>query len=297
MNWKKLGKTLLFPHIAVRIVLVPVSAVLLVCSMVFLGTESVISYISYVLSAYTLTVWCVKIPDIIKFFKKFKNENKYMVRWRGDPQLRVKVSLYTALGVNTTYALFQLWLGIYHGTFWYCSIGAYYLCLVLMRWLLLRHTVRHAGGEMLCDELQKYRICGWVFLVINLYISVITLFMIKFERTFEHHMITTIAMAAYTFGALSLAIVNVIKFRKYKSPVFSASKAISLTAACVSLLTLESTMLTTFGNGTVSDGEKKLLLALTGAAVCAFVVASAIYMIIKSTKGLKDLKTEENNGL
>lgn len=297
MSWKKLGKALLFPHIAIRITLIPISAALLVCSMVFIGTESVIAYISYVLSAYTLTVWCVKISDIIKFFKKFKNENKYMVRWRGDPQLRVKVSLYTALGVNTAYAIFQLYLGVYHGTFWYCSIGAYYLCLVLMRWLLLRHTARHVGGERLYDELRKYRICGWVFLVINLYISVITLFMIKFERTFEHHMITTIAMAAYTFGALSLAIVNVIKFRKYKSPVFSASKAISLTAACVSMLTLESTMLTTFGSTTVSDGEKKLLLALTGAGVCAFVIAAAIYMIVKSTKGLKDLKAEENNGL
>ena len=130
----------------------------------------------------------------------------------------------------------------------------------------------------------------------NLYISVITLFMIKFGRTFEHHMITTIAMAAYTFGALSLAIVNVVKFRKYKSPVFSASKAISLTAGCVSMLTLESTMLTTFGteNG-MGDGEKRLLLALTGAVICAVVMAIAIYMIVESTKKINSMKKEEEN--
>lgn len=296
MDLKKIAKRLTFPHIVVMIALIPISVILLVLSMVFLGTESVISYISYVLSAYTLYIWCFKIPNIIEFFKKLKNENKYIVRWRSDPHLRVKVSLYSAVGINTAYALFQLLLGFYHKTFWFCSIGAYYLCLVLMRWLLLRYTVNHGGEEKLSDELRKYRICGYIFLVMNLYISVITLFMIKFGRTFEHHMITTIAMAAYTFGALSLAIVNVVKFRKYKSPVFSASKAISLTAGCVSMLTLESTMLTTFGteNG-MGDGEKRLLLALTGAVICAVVMAIAIYMIVESTKKINSMKKEEEN--
>ena len=80
MDIKKLGKTLLFPHMAVMLVLLPVSAVFLVYSMVFLGTESVTAIISYVLAAYTLTVWCFKIPYLIRFFKTFKDENRYARR-------------------------------------------------------------------------------------------------------------------------------------------------------------------------------------------------------------------------
>ena len=76
MTPTKLLKALLFPHIAVMIPLVPISAFLLVYSMVFIGTESIAAYISYVISAYTLTVWCVRIPDIIRFFKDFRIENK-----------------------------------------------------------------------------------------------------------------------------------------------------------------------------------------------------------------------------
>ena len=72
MDWKKLAKALLFPHIAIMILLVPIATVLLVGSMVFIGTESVIAYISYVLATYTLTVWCVKTPTMIKFFKAFR---------------------------------------------------------------------------------------------------------------------------------------------------------------------------------------------------------------------------------
>ena len=109
-------------------------------------------------------------------------------------------------------------------------------------------------------------------------------------------MITAIAMAAYTFTAFTVAIVNVVKYRKYNSPVFSASKAISFAAACVSMLTLTSTLLTTFSDGTMGQAEQKMMLGSVGGAVSMVVVAAAIYMIVVGTKKLKELKTEVNNG-
>ena len=290
MDWKKLGKTLLFPHIVIMISLVPLATVLLVGSMVFVGTESVIAIISYVLAAYTLTVWCMKIPDLIKFFKAFKNENKYMRKWQDDTRLRVNVSLYGSLAWNALYGIFQLWLGFYHHTFWFYSLGAYYICLGVMRFFLARHTTKYAPGERMQTELVKYRACGIVFLVMNLALALIIFFMVYWNRTFEHHMITAIAMAAYTFTALTTAIINVIKYRKYNSPVFSASKAISLAAALVSMLTLESTMLTTFGEGTMTATTQKWMLGATGSAISVLIVATAIYMIVVGTKKLKELK-------
>ncbi len=296
MDLKKLGKALLFPHIAIMILLVPIATVLLVGSMVFVGTESVIAYVSYVLSAYTLTVWCFKIPRLIKFFKSLKNENKYARRWQDDTRLRVNVSLYGSLAWNALYGLFQLWLGFYHHTFWFCSLGAYYICLGVMRFFLAHHTTRYAPGEKMKAELKKYRACGIVFLVMNLALALIIFFMVYWNRTFEHHMITAIAMAAYTFMSLAKAIINVIKYRKYNSPVFSASKAISLAAALVSMLTLESTMLTTFGSETMSVVAQKWMLGATGGAISVLIVATAIYMIVAGTKKLGQLKSEVENG-
>ena len=178
MDLKKLGKALLFPHIAIMILLIPVSGVLLVGSMVFIGTESVIAIVSYVISAYTLTVWCFKIPYLIDFFKTFKNENKYVRKWREDARLRVNVSLYGSLAWNALYGVFQLWLGFYHHTFWFYSLGAYYICLGVMRFFLARHTARYAPGERLQTELKKYRACGIVFFVMNLALALIIFFMV-----------------------------------------------------------------------------------------------------------------------
>ena len=91
MDWKKIGKAILFPHIAIMIILLPIATVFLVFSMVYLGTESISAIISYVLAAYTLTVWCFKIPYLIRFFKSIKNENKYVRRWLEDTHMRTNI--------------------------------------------------------------------------------------------------------------------------------------------------------------------------------------------------------------
>lgn len=292
MDWKKIGKALLFPHTAIMLLLLPIATAFLITSMVCLGTESPISILSYVLAAYTLTVFCVRIPKLIKLFKSFGAENKYAVRWRSDTRLRINVSLYSALILNILYGALQLWLGFYHHTFWFYSIGAYYVCLAVMRFFLLRHTRRYAPGEKMKLELQKYRACGWIFLAMNLALALIVFFMLYWNRTFIHHMITTIAMAAYTFTSFTLAVISLVRYKKYDSPVFSASKAIGFAAACVSMLTLTSTMLTTFDDGTMGVLAQKLMLGGVGFAVSGVVVVLAIHMITTGTRKMKQFKKE-----
>lgn len=293
MDWKKLGKSLLFPHIAIMLILLPVAIVFLVYAMIFMGTDSIAAYISYVLAFYTLTVWCCKIPKLIRFFKIFKDKNKYARLWQDDARLRVNVSLYGSLMLNTAYAVFQLGLGFYHASFWYYSMAGYYISLAIMRFFLVQHTSRHKPGEKMQEELIKYRNCGIVFFVMNMALSVMMFFMVYWNRTFRHHEITTIAMAAYTFTAFTLAIINVVKYRKYNSPVFSASKVISLAAACVSMLTLESTMLTTFDDGTLDILGRQIMLGASGGVVSVFIVTMAVYMIVQSNKKVKLLKNIE----
>ena len=84
-----------------------------------------------------------------------------------------------------------------------------------------------------------------------------------------------------------------VRYRKYNSPVYSASKAISFAAACVSMLTLTSTMLTTFNDGTMTLTHRRLMLGLTGLGVSAVIVAMAVYMIVRGGRGLRALSANE----
>lgn len=291
MDWKKIGRAILSPHIAIMIILVPISTVFLVYSMVFLGTESAAAIVSYGLASYTLTIWCFKIPQLIRFIKTFKNENKYARIWQDDTRLRVTVSLYGTLIYNTAYALLQLGMGFWHHTFWFYSLAGYYICLAVMRFFLARFTIKNKPGEKMREELARYRMCGWIFLIMNLALSLMVFFMVYWNRTFRHHEITTIALAVYTFTAFTMAIINIVKYRRYNSPVYSASKAISLASASVSMLTLEATMLTTFGDDTVDVLTRKILLGCTGGVISLFVVLMAVYMICQSSKKLKQIKS------
>lgn len=290
VDWKKVGMNLLFPHIAVIICLSPIAIAFLVFSLVHLGTESIIAIVSYLLSFYVLLVVCFRIPRMVAFFKKVKRENKHIRRYFTDVRLRMNISLYGSLIWNVAFAIFQLGLGFYHKSFWFYSMFAYYVLLGCMRFFLLKHTRKYGANEEAKIELKKYIVCGWLLLAMNIALAVIVFFIVYWNKTFNHHMITTIAMAAYTFFTFIFAIVNIFRYKKYNSAVYSAAKTISLIAGSVSMLTLETTMLTTFGGGE-DPLFGRIILSLTGMAVIAFAITMAVIMIARGSKKLKTIKT------
>ena len=294
MNLKKICKTALYPPTALLLVLLPVSTVFLIYSMIFLGSTAAVSCISYALAAYTLTITCLRIPAAVALIRQFRESNRLVRAWLKDTRLRTKVGLHAALLFNTAYAVFHLALGFYHASFWFHSLAAYHLLLAIVRFFLLQRTKKTA---LLSPEQENraFRTAGWFLLVINLFLALIIFFMVYWGRTFRHHEITTIAMSAYTFTALTLAVIGVVKHRK-GTPVLRSARAISLASACVSMLTLESTMLTTFGGGEMSLADKRLFLGLSGGAISLFIIGMAMYMIVVAQKNLLFLKehTHEN---
>ena len=288
IDWKKIELNLLYPHIAVIICLLPISVAFLVLSLIYLGTESILAILSYLLAFYVLLIISFRVPKMITFFKTFKQENKYVKKWFSDVHLRMNMSLYGSLIWNVAFAIFQLVLGFYHKSFWFYSMFAYYIMLGVMRFFLVKHTRKYKANEEIQIEIKKSIVCGYLLIAMNLALAVIVFFMVYWNRTFYHHMITTIALAAYTFFTFTFAIINLVKYRKYKSPVYSSAKTISLIAGAVSMLTLESTMLTTFVT-TESPLFSQIMLSLTGVAVIGFAITMAVIMIVKGTKQQKEL--------
>jgi hypothetical protein len=102
-------------------------------------------------------------------------------------------------------------------------------------------------------------------------------------------MITAIAMAAYTFTSLALAIIGLVSCRKYKRPAFAASKVINTCACSVSVLTLENAMLSAFGEGT-DEAFLPVITSITGIAVFFLVLFAAQYLILSSNGRLQRAK-------
>jgi uncharacterized protein (DUF2062 family) len=94
-------------------------------------------------------------------------------------------------------------------------------------------------------------------------------------------------MALYAFYAMITAIINVVKFRKLGSPILSAAMIVNLTAAMVSMLSLETAMLSEFGS---EDARLRLwMTGISGGVVCTVVLALAVYMLVRASKTLKQV--------
>ena len=96
-------------------------------------------------------------------------------------------------------------------------------------------------------------------------------------------------MAMYTFYIITTAIIDMVKYRKYNSPVMSISKIIKLASALFSMLFLETAMFSQFGEENSLEMQRIMIMA-TGAGISVIVVAMAVYIIIRSTKEIKKLE-------
>lgn len=217
---------------------------------------------------------------------------KTVARYRGDVRFRMTCTLTGTFVMNVLYAVMQLILGLHADTNWFYCLSAYYALLSLLRWMLLSNVRKgHIGGDLLY-EYKRYRFCGWVLLIINQALISIVVLIVRWNRGYSYHEIVTIALATYTFYSLTMAIINIVRFRKFNSPILSASKALSLTCACVSMLSLETAMISAFGEGE-NELFRRIITALSGGAVCLLVLIMAIYMIVHATKEMKRIKQGE----
>lgn len=291
---KKLGLSLLFPHPALIGLFAVVSAVLLIYTFMRNHSEHPVAYVTYVFSFYSLCVLCVRIPTIIRFFKNLKNNNKFLGMYARDAALRIKISLYANFGYNAAYAVFQLALGLRHSSVWYFAFAAYYIVLAIMRLFLLRDVRSTAPDQDMRAQWSRYRFCGIMLVVMNIALSIIVWMISVQGHEVVHHQITTIAMAASTFTLMTLAIVNMVKYSKFKSPLFSAARMISLATSAVSMLTLENAMLSAFS--AAEDAEfNSLMRLLTGLAVSIFVLSMGIYMIVLASKRINKIMENQSD--
>lgn len=297
MDWKKFGKHLLFPPIWIMIVLTIISTGALILIFVNKMSESPIAYVAYMISFYTLVVICAFFWKVFpKRYKEIKQKiydhpmgNRYMT----DVAFRTHMSLYVALGVNLLYVGVNILSFFLYHSMWFIVLGIYYIILSIMRFLLVRY-VRVVGiGQNKTEELKRTILCSSILLTLNFVLTGAVLMILYQDKGFNYHGILIYVMAAYSFYITTQAVINLVKYRKYKSPVITTTNVIALSAALVSMLSLETAMFSQFGQDMNPD-DKWLMIALTGAGVSLIVLTMSIYMIIRSTKEINKIRSTSN---
>lgn len=244
--------------------------------------RAVFAYPVYVLSAYTLAVWSVRVPAVVRRVRAAIYRHPLGWRYMTDLPFRGRLSLHVSTAVNLCYAMFKLCVSLYYRSLWFGAIGVYYLCLAVIRALLLRGVYR--GGMDQMRGYQTARLCGGLLLVLTIALSAMALQMVVHGKGYAYPGTLIFVVALYAFYAVTMAIINLVRFRRLNSPVLSASKVLGLATALVSMLSLQTAMFASFG------GEyqfQKQMNALTGGAVCLLILLMAILMIAHANRAIK----------
>lgn len=299
MNLQKTKEILkkIFALPPVPTLLIAIPSYTLVIYVLANGLENeIISYVSYILSAYAAIITVTGITGIVRLARQGINshplvkkalDNPLVGRYLREDMFRAEAALYQGFFINLLYAGIKMFSGIYYRSIWFVTLAVYYILLAVMRASLLHYVRKGEKGKR--SEWRRYRLCGIILLFMNVALSGIIVLVISMNSGFVYPGVLIYVMAMYAFYATITAVWNLVKFRKYGSPVMSAAKVIGLTAALVSMLSLETAMLTQFGS---DDGQmfRQIMTASTGAGISSIVLGMAIFMIWHSTKQIKQEK-------
>lgn len=97
-------------------------------------------------------------------------------------------------------------------------------------------------------------------------------------------MILSIAMAAYSFTSITIAIINAKKSIKHDNLLVKQNRIIDLISALVSILILQHTLIVVNGDYTQ---DLVIMSVFTSAAIWAFIVFITIFSFIKNIKDNK----------
>lgn len=290
MDWKKAGKKLLFPPVWLILILTVLSAVLLTLIFMWGWEQTLVAYIVYVLAFYALSVvtlfFVMVLPRQYGQFKEKVYANPFGNRYMTDKVFRAKISLYLSLVINLLYVGINLWSWHMLRSWWFMVLAVYYVIMALMRFLLVRYVRGNAPGRSILGEWKRSRICACILLLVNLSLSGAVLMILYQDRGYDYPGIMIYVMALYTFYSTIHAIVDIVRYRTLGSPILSTAKIVSLSAALVSMLNLETAMFAAFG-ADMAQQDQNLMIILTGAGISITIVTLSVILIVSATKQIR----------
>ncbi len=259
--------------------------------LVFDYTGTALEYLAYLFFALAALGLSYSVYLGIRYTARLKTalilmlkRNRYIARFLEHYGFRTFVLALFGLLLNVAYSVFYAVGAVIGRSIWYGALAAYYLLLTAMRSVAVLYK-----GEAEGIDIVKYRATGIFLTVMPLSLSPAIAQMVAEEGGYFWGGYMIYAVAAYTFWKLTISIINVIRARKNDDITVRAVRDIGLADSLVSILSLQSALLNSFGDGSGVAYAN----AATGTAVCALTLALGIYIIINSVKMKKEMKKEE----
>lgn len=302
IDFRSLWKKILNPPTWAKVLtfIITILSATLSLVMVALGLENgalaIIAYILFGVAGVSLTY---SIYLIIPLFPKMKSG---IIAWMEKHEFthlllrnfgfRTVIFAIGSFLMSLLFSGFNAYMGIKNHSIWYGALAAFYIALAFLRGGVLAYHKSRIGKKTQNDEYVKakvYRNSGIITLILNIALSSAIAQMIFYEAHFTYMGLTIFAYAAYAFYKITMSIIALIKAHKQTDLTVRAIRNINLVDALVSILALQTALLTMFSEGEVNIS---LFNTFTGIVVSLLSVGIGIYMIISANKKIKEIQKE-----
>lgn len=284
MGWaRKLLQKLLHPPGWVLIFVPLLSFAALAAVFIRQCPENILVYLIYSLSAYSLTIWLAALPGLTKRAKSATMGSKLMRKAAASPIMgryfkdlafRGSISIYQGIAVNLFYVAFRIMAAIRYVSVWFLSMAVYYLVLGGLRaYLIVCYRRRTPELERRC-----YHTTAWFLFLLNIPMGGMIVLMVRTDSGFSYPGYVIYLSALYTFYTMITSAINLIRFRRLGSPILSAAKVLHFVAAMMSILGLQTAMISRFSEN--GENYRRMMNAITGGFVYGIVILIAIYMLL-----------------
>lgn len=199
-----------------------------------------------------------------------------------DPRFRMVFMAAIGFAVNLLYALYHGILGAVNLSLWFLTMCAYYTVLGAMRLSAVLCAYKNGSAASGDTEYFVMKLSGVLLILLSFVLTGVIYISLSQNIAAKYDEILMITIATYTFYKVTMAIVKAVKQHRDPSPLLAVIRSIGYAEAAGSLLTLQRSMLVSFG--AMRAAKVHCMNALTGAAVCLFVLALGIFMTIRGKR-------------
>ena len=215
--------------------------------------------------------------DRSSFLETFikKPLRKFYKSYQDDPWLRAATSTKMSAVINLFFVFYQAYNAYRRQSLWFASLSVYYAWLTFMRVNIATYMQTLAADGR--EELRRYRRTGYWLLFLNTVILALGIVSNRFgyRPSYATHMLVVVAL--FAFYNVTAAIINLHKWRKLEDPLISASKALSLSCALISVYSLQAAAIGRFA----ATSDARIINFLTYATpIVIFLVIGSISLFI-----------------
>lgn len=263
-------------------------------------TVPAVSYFAYLYSTYALVILCAWLPDLFRRGKSgaagwlertadaHEGAGRVYVAMT-DAEQRMRALLVPSLAFNLGYAAFKLGVGIWLDSWWMIATGAYYAILASLRYSLLRTFMAKGGKKDDVRDWKVYRDTAFQMLFLTVAMNGLIVQTVRHGEAYQYPGALIYVFALYAFVKIIAAVTSLVRESPEENVILAASRCIGFACALMSMVALQTAMISRFGDG---EAFARTANALFGTFVCIVMLCICGHMLNRYRRRMQKGRSE-----